>query len=155
MATHPIGWGTPHRAQTHSGSKTYYRIQRQQTYLYLGLPYTKNTKQINLNNVTYIMYKYPTMYRTGSNPCNINMELPIDTIATITTPNFISARTLEGLNLPFLVSCRYSMVCKLAKVLARKKVSWSVNRRNLMRHPTKHDCQLHNTSHYKPNSFEN
>ena len=52
----------------------YYIIHRQQTYLYLSLPYTENTEQINLDNVTYKMYKYPTIYKTRSRPNNINMK---------------------------------------------------------------------------------
>ena len=69
----------------------YYIIHKQQTYLYLGLPYTKNTGQINLDNVIYRIYKYPTMYKTRSRPNNINIKSQIDTIATITTPDFISS----------------------------------------------------------------
>ena len=49
----PHRLGTPHRAQTHGGSNNKnYIIHRRQTYLYLGLPYTENTGQINLDNVT-------------------------------------------------------------------------------------------------------
>ena len=48
-------------------------------------------RTINLDNVTYTMYKYPTMYKTKSSPRNINMKSLIYTISTITTPNLISA----------------------------------------------------------------
>ena len=41
-------------AQWKQNSK-YYIIHRQQTDLYLGLPYTEDTGQINLDNVTYKM----------------------------------------------------------------------------------------------------
>ena len=47
------------------------------------------------NNVTYKMYKYPTMNKTGSRPSSINMKFQIDTIATITTPDFISVGLIE------------------------------------------------------------
>ena len=47
-------------------------------------------RTINLNNVTYSIDKYPQMYKTGSNPKNINMKPPIYTISTITTSDFIS-----------------------------------------------------------------
>ena len=45
---------------THSGSNNKnYIIHRQQTDLYLGLPYTEDTGQINLDNVTYKIDIYP------------------------------------------------------------------------------------------------
>ena len=57
--------------------------------MYLSLPYTENKGQINLDNITYIMDKYPAMYKTKSSPSNINIKSQIDIIATITTPDFI------------------------------------------------------------------
>ena len=87
-ATHRFG--TPHKEPktcTVEARIKNYIIHRQQTDLYLGLPYTEDIGQINLNNVTYKIYKYPKMYKTKSNPSNINMRSPI---ATITIPNFIS-----------------------------------------------------------------
>ena len=59
MGTHPTGWERhTQRAQTRTVEakhKINYRIHRQQTDLYLGLPYTEDTGQINLDNVTYKM----------------------------------------------------------------------------------------------------
>ena len=46
---------------------------------------------INQSNVTYIMCRHPSMYKTRSRPSDINMKSQIDTIATFTTPDFISA----------------------------------------------------------------
>ena len=51
-----------------------YMIYRQQTDLYLGLPCTEDTGQINLDNVIYKMYNIPKCTKPSQVPNNINMK---------------------------------------------------------------------------------
>ena len=48
-------------------------------------------RTIKPDNVTYKTDKYPSMYKTMSRLSNKNMKSEINTIATITTSDFISA----------------------------------------------------------------
>ena len=88
VGTDPTGWECHTDAQTcvvEARIKNYI-IYRQQTDLYLCLPYTEDIGQINLDNVIYNV-KCPKMYKTKSKHRNINMKSPI---ATIITSDFIS-----------------------------------------------------------------